>query len=308
MAELRFDGKTVIVTGAGRGVGRCHALLLASRGARIVVADHGGSAEGSGSSATPAEDVVDEIVTAGGEAVACFASVAEEAGAASIVDTALDEFGRVDVLINNAGISEPDLFEALPLDHFRRMIDVHYLGTLYVTRAAWPHLKEAGQARIVNTCSEGMLGIHHKITGYGAAKGAVFGLTRTLASEGLRYGIRVNAVAPRARTRMSDAATMSKIFDVPAEALEDRMGDFPPEHVAPVAAFLAHESCKLNGEVLVAGGGRVIRLAVLESPGISPSELTPESVAAGLDALLDMTDAEVMTVQSPVDHGVRGKG
>src|SRR5215475_896802 len=136
MAELRFDGRSVIVTGAGRGLGRCHALLLASRGAKVVVADFGGQLDGSGSSAEPAALVVKEIEAAGGEAVACHASVADEAGAASIVQTALDAFGRLDAVINNAGISDPTPFEDIPLEQFRQMLDVHYLGTVHVLKAA----------------------------------------------------------------------------------------------------------------------------------------------------------------------------
>src|SRR5262249_6977619 len=162
MRELRFDGRSVIVTGAGRGVGRCHALLLASRGARVVVADLGGKLDGSGSSSEPADQVVKEIKSAGGEAVACYASVADEAGAASIVNTALEAFGCLDVVINNAGISDPGLFADLSLAHFRRMLDVHYLGTVYVLKAAWPHLRAAGNGRVVNTCSEATGGIHGK--------------------------------------------------------------------------------------------------------------------------------------------------
>ena len=267
----------------------------------MVVADLGGSVDGDGASSTPADDVVAEITKAGGEAVACYASVADADGAASIVQTALDAFGRLDVVINNAGISGPDLFEDLSLDHFRRMVDVHYLGTVYMVRAAWPHLREAGYGRIVNTCSEGMLGIHQKITGYGGAKAGVFGLTRNLATEGPKHGILVNAVAPRARTRMSDAATMSKVFDVPAEDIEGVMGDFPPEQVSPVAVFLAHESCSLNGEVLVAGGGQVMRLAVFETRGITNPNLTPEAVAESLDDILDLTDPQLFAVQTAID-------
>jgi NAD(P)-dependent dehydrogenase (short-subunit alcohol dehydrogenase family) len=136
----------------------------------VVVADLGGALDGSGASSEPANGVVDEIRAAGGEAVACHASVADEAGAASIVQAALDAFGRLDVLINNAGISSPDRFEDQTAAQIRRLLEVHYLGTVYVTKAAWPHLISAGYGRIVNTCSEGPLGIHEMMTGYGGAK------------------------------------------------------------------------------------------------------------------------------------------
>ena len=178
MSELRFDGRSAIVTGAGRGVGRAHAMLLAERGAKVVVADLGGKLDGSGSSSAPADEVVQEIQAAGGEAVACAASVADEAGAASIVQTALDTFGGIDIVVNNAGIAEPDWFEDLSIERFRRMVDVHYMGTVNVTFAAWPHMVKAGYGRIVNTCSEAMLGMSPKNTSYGGAKGGVFGFTR----------------------------------------------------------------------------------------------------------------------------------
>ena len=236
MSELRFDGRSVIVTGGGRGVGRAHAMLLAARGAKVVVADLGGSLDGLGSpSSAPADEVVREIEAAGGEAVACAASVADEAGAASVVQTALDAFGSIDVVVNNAGIAEPDWFEDLSIERFRRMIDVHYMGTVNVAFAAWPHMVKAGYGRIVNTCSEAMLGMSPKNTSYGGAKGGVFGLTRNLALDAARFGIRVNAVAPRANTRLAGPAILAHVYDVPEEvfAAGDSMASFRPELVAP---------------------------------------------------------------------------
>ena len=304
MSELRFDGRAVIVTGAGRGVGRCHALLLASRGAKVVVADLGGSLEGEGASSEPADDVVDEIKAAGGEAVACYASVADEAGAASIVQAALDAFGRLDAVINNAGIAEPDMFEDLTLERFRRMVDVHYMGTVNVAFAAWPHMLEAGYGRIVNTTSEGALGTVPKCTSYGGAKGGVFGFTRALANDGLRYGIRVNAVAPRANTRLSAPKVLAKTYDLPVDMFEasDTMEKFKPELVSPAAVFLAHESCQLSGEVLVSGGGQVMRMVVMENEGITKDDLTPEDVAGSLDRLMDLSDAHEVKVETLLDE------
>jgi NAD(P)-dependent dehydrogenase (short-subunit alcohol dehydrogenase family) len=299
MSELRFDGRAVIVTGAGRGVGRGHAMLLAARGAKVVVADLGAKLDGSGSSSGPADEVVKEIQAAGGEAVACAASVADEAGAASIVQTALDAFGRVDVVVNNAGIAEPDWFEDLSIERFRRMVDVHYMGTVNVTFAAWPHMVKAGYGRIVNTCSEAMLGMSPKNTSYGGAKGGVFGFTRNLALDAARVGLRVNAVAPRANTRLSGPPIMAHVYDVPEEvfAAGDTLARFRPELVAPVAAFLAHESCELNGEVLVAGAGQVMRIAVLQNEGFTKDELTPEDVADNLDKVMDMSDAHEVGIE-----------
>jgi NAD(P)-dependent dehydrogenase (short-subunit alcohol dehydrogenase family) len=294
MNELRFDGRAVIITGAGRGVGRSHALLLAARGARVVVADYGGELDGRGSSAEPAAQVVNEIQAAGGEAVACNASVADEAGAATIVRTALDAFGRLDVVINNAGISDPGWFDDLSLEQFRRMLDVHYLGTVYVLKAAWPHMRAAGYGRIVNTCSEAMGGIHPLVTSYGAAKGAVLGLTRTLACESEKDGILVNAIAPRANTRLSDPAVLSQVFDVSMDDAKAMIAPFAPELVSPAAAFLAHESCDLNGVVLVAGGGQVQRLALMASAGITREHLTPEDVAANVVTIADLSGAQLL--------------
>jgi hypothetical protein len=307
MKDLRYDGRSVIVTGAGRGIGRCHALLLASRGARVVVADYGGSLEGtSGSSSGPADDVVKEIRAAHGEAVACYASVADPAGAKSIIETALDSFGRLDAVINNAGISELDLFADLSLDHFRRMVDVHYLGTVYVLKAAWPYLVKAKYGRIVNTCSEGAFGIHPMVTGYAGGKGGVFGLTRVLATEGPRDGILVNAVAPRASTRLGSKESVIKVFNMPSEQVEGIMAMMRPEQVSPVAAFLAHESCELNGEVLIAGGGQVQRLILSTTQGIYETALTPELVAANLSKVLDTNDATLLTVNTEIRSQAQG--
>jgi NAD(P)-dependent dehydrogenase (short-subunit alcohol dehydrogenase family) len=297
--ELRFDGRAVVVTGAGRGIGRSHALLLASRGAKVVVADSGAALDGSGSSRGPADEVVQEIVANGGDAVACSASVADEAGASVIVGTAIEHFGRLDVVVNNAGISDKHRFPELSHEQFRRMMDVHFFGTLNVTKAAWPHLLEAAHGRVVNTTSEGVLGAQTELTSYGAAKGAVWALTRNLAAEALTTGIRVNAVAPRARTRMSEDGQKVTDESAPDPAVASMLDRMDPDLVAPAMAYLAHESCRLNGEVLVAGGGDVMRLAPIVTRGVSRGKaLSAEDVAQNIDAILDSTDARVAPVGS----------
>jgi NAD(P)-dependent dehydrogenase (short-subunit alcohol dehydrogenase family) len=297
MEQLRFDGRSAIVTGGGRGVGRCHALLLAARGARVVVADAGVELDGSGWSRTPADEVVDEIRSAGGEAVACTASVADETGAQAIVQTALDAFGRLDIVVNNAGIHVPWSFDDLTAEQFRTLLGVHYLGTVYVTQAAWPHLRAAGYGRIVNTCSEGSFGIHEKLTAYGGAKGGVYAFTLNLAAESTKYGITVNGVCPRPLTRMSAPELLAQIYDQPVEHFRESMSHLPPELVSPAAAYFAHESCQLNGIVLVSGGGQVLRVAVVENDGFTTSDpLTPEHIASNLDTILDMTTTHVMEV------------
>ena len=304
MSELRFDDRAVIVTGAGRGVGRGHALAFAARGAQVVVADLGGELDGSGSSAGPADEVVEEIKAAGGQAVACHASVADEQGAASIVQAALDAFGRIDVVVNNAGIADPDLFEDLSLERFRTMVDVHYLGTVNVTFAAWPHMLEAGYGRIVNTTSEGALGTVPKCTSYGGAKGGVLAFTKALANDAMRHGLKVNAVAPRANTRLSAPWVLAKTYDLPEDVFteSDTMAQFRPELVSPAAVFLAHESCALNGEVLVSGGGQVMRMVIMENEGITKDALSPEDIADNLDQLMDLSNAHEVAVETLLDE------
>ncbi|ORA68270.1 hypothetical protein BST23_04080 [Mycolicibacterium elephantis] len=295
MTELRFDDKVVVITGAGRGIGRCHALLLAARGARVVVADNGAEIDGSASPSRPADAVVAEISQAGGQAVACCASVADEDGAKSIIDAALDAFGRIDAVINNAGVHDPGLFETLSTERIRAMLDVHFFGTLFVSKAAWPHLIRAGYGRIVNTISEAMLGGIPELTSYGSAKGAVWGLTRNLATEGVVHGIGVNAIAPRAYTRMSasQGQQLAELFAMPDDVMAEINASMPPELCAPAAVFLAHESCALNGEVLMTGMGGVSRLAVVRTQGITNSPLTVEDIADNLDQIMNVNDAYV---------------
>jgi len=298
MDQLRFDGKSVIVTGGGRGFGRCHAMLLASRGARVVVADYGVNLDGSGSSPEPAEMVAKEIAAEGGEAVACFANVADDKGAVAIVEAALDNFGRLDVVVNNAGIFAGDWFENVELAQFRRMVDYHYLGTVNVCKAAWPHLMATDNACIVNTSSEAVIGHIPKNPDYAGAKGAVFAFTKALANNGRRHDVRVNAVAPRGNTRMSGPDILAWTFDQPEENFQNEFFEkMRPEYVSPAVAFLAHESCPLTGEVIVCGGLQAMRLALIETTGLTfEDDITPEDLAANLDKLMDTTDAQVMGI------------
>jgi NAD(P)-dependent dehydrogenase (short-subunit alcohol dehydrogenase family) len=294
MTALRYDGRTVIITGAGRGVGRSHALLFAERGAQVVVADYGVALDGSSPSSGPADDVVKEIEAAGGEAISVYADVSDELGAASIIDAAMDTYGRIDAVVNNAGIADPlDWVENLTPDDYRKMLDVHYLGTVWVTKAAWPHLIAAPAGRLVNTTSEGALGTIPKNTSYSGAKGAVLGFTRAAAIDGARHGIGVNALLPRAGTRMATPDVLSHVFEAPKENFQD-MSQFAPHRVSPAAVFLAHESCNLRGELIVSGGGNVLRLALVESQGIYDENITPEMVAEGIDKVMDLGGYTVM--------------
>jgi NAD(P)-dependent dehydrogenase (short-subunit alcohol dehydrogenase family) len=283
-AELRFDGRVAVVTGAGRGLGKQYALLLAARGARVVVNDAGGSLSGAGSDATAAESVAHEIAALGGEAIADDHSVATSEGAVAIVSSALQRFGRVDIVVNNAGIVRDGEFADMSPELLDPLLDVHLRGTFHVTRAAWPEMIKQGYGRVVNTCSAAaLLGVQN-MSNYGAAKGGVFGLTRTLAVEGAPLGINVNAVAPIAWTRMLEQALATAI---PADAGSAQMLEelsktfltaFAPELVSPVVAYLAHEDCPVSGEVYSAGGGQVSQLFMGRTQGYRHPALTIELV------------------------------
>jgi NAD(P)-dependent dehydrogenase (short-subunit alcohol dehydrogenase family) len=291
MNELRFDGKVAIVTGGGRGVGRVHALTLAARGAKVVVVDPGVALDGgSGASNAPASEVVAEIKAAGGEAVASFEKVNDRAGAARMVELALDSYGRLDILINNAGNSMPELFEEQTLEQFEALNEVHYLGTVYVTKAAWPHLVKAGNGRLVNTISEGPTGMHERGTGYGGAKAGVIGLTLSLAAEAKFHGVGVNGFAPRIATRLSAPDVLAHVYDRPAEDFVKNMAMFPSELSSPAAIYLAHESCTLNGVLLVSGGKQVMRMAIMENEGFRGEDMSVENIAAHINQIIDMKD------------------
>jgi len=287
------------VTGAGRGVGRAHALSLASRGARVVVADVGAALDGSGRSSGPADEVVQEIRDMGGEAVACGESVADPAGAKAMVEKALDTFGRLDAVINNAGIHFPEMFEDYRVDDFRRMMEVHFFGTLHVCQNAWAHFLKSGGGRIVNTVSEGMVGLSPTSTAYGSAKGAITGLTLCMAAEGSLHNIRVNGFSPRVQTRLSSPQVMEKAFGRPAENFQHMQGMFPPDLSSVAAVYLAHSSCELNGVLLSSGGGTALRWAIME--GGQAQARTVDEVAANIGTVMAMPDMRHMGV------GVTGK-
>jgi hypothetical protein len=288
MERLRFDGRVALVTGAGRGLGRHHALLLAERGAKVVVDDYGVNMQGAKPSTAPAEEVADEIRAAGGEAIAVFASVSDPDGAAAMVHAAVDTWGRLDIVVNNAGIFGHAWMDELTQEQLMRLVENHALGTFLVTKAAWPHLVASDAGRVVNTISESMLGQVPKSISYATAKGAVFGFTRCAALDGMRQGIRVNALAPRGLTRANSPESMSVGTDQPIERFQtDFFKAMAPALVSPAVAYLAHESCSLNGETLVAGAGQVRRMVVTETAGIERANLTIEDVATNIDAICD---------------------
>lgn len=264
MNELRFDGRVAIVTGAGRGIGRAYARLLAARGARVVVNDLGGSAKGEGADAKVAAAVAAEIVGDGGEAIADGSDVATEGGARALVEKAVERFGAVDVLVNNAGIVRWAEFPALDEATLVRHLDVHVLGSFHTTRAAWPYMAERHFGRIVMTSSTGMFGLPNNAA-YATAKAAVIGLTRSLSLAGAPVGINVNVIAPGAATRMGGVPESSAMS---------------PELVAPMVAFLAHETCEESGEIYAAGFGRFARVFIASTDGyVAESQPTIEDVA-----------------------------
>ncbi len=259
MSDLRFDGRVAVVTGGGRGLGRSYALLLASQGAKVVVNDPGGSLSGGAADATPADDVVREIAAAGGDAVASTDSVATPAGGKAIIDTALEHYGRVDILIHNAGIVRRASLKEMTYDDFEAVLDVHLRGAFHVVRPAFPVMCDAGYGRIVLTSSIGGLYGNHGVANYAVAKAGVIGLSNVAAMEGAADGVKSNVIVPAAVTRMAEGIDTSA---------------YPPmgsDLVAPAVAWLAHESCSINGEILIALAGRVATAVVAETPGRVPA-------------------------------------
>ncbi|MGH9137004.1 MAG: SDR family oxidoreductase [Acidimicrobiales bacterium] len=274
MADLGFDGRVAIITGAGGGLGRSHALELARRGALVVVNDLGVAADGTGASETAAEKVVDEIKAAGGEAVPNYDSVATPEGGQAIVQAALDAYGKIDIVINNAGILRDTSFKNMTPDQLNPVLDVHLRGAFYVTQPAWQHMREQSYGRIVNTSSGAGIFGNFGQTNYGAAKRGLVGFTRVLAVEGAKNNIKANAIAPVAKTRMTE------------ELLGPIADGLGPEFVTPVVTYLAHEECPVSGEVFSVGGGRVARVFIGVAPGwVDKENHTPEAVRDHFDQI-----------------------
>lgn len=274
MAELGYDGKVAIITGAGGGLGRQHALLLAKRGALVVVNDLGGSIDGSGTDASAAQKVVDEIKAAGGEAVADHNSVATPEGGAAIVKTAVDAYGKVDIVINNAGILRDKSFHNMTPDLMNPVFDVHLKGAFHVTQPAYLIMREQGYGRIISTSSAAGIFGNFGQTNYGAAKMGLVGFTRVLAVEGAKFNIKANAIAPLALTRMTETLMGN---------LADKLG---PEEVTPIVAMLAHEDCPVSGNIFSVGGGRVANVFIGETQGYTKPGHTLEDLRDNWDAIM----------------------
>jgi NAD(P)-dependent dehydrogenase (short-subunit alcohol dehydrogenase family) len=292
LQQLRFDDRVAVVTGAGRGLGRAYAELLASRGAKVVVNDCGGSLEGEGSDvidAGPAEQVVSAIAAAGGQAVACAESVTTREGGEAIIRTALEHYGRLDIVIHNAGNVRRSSLKEMSYQDFDAVLDVHLRGAFNVVRPAFPVMCEAGYGRIVLTSSIGGLYGNHDVANYAAAKAGVIGLSNVAAIEGADDGVTCNVIIPAAVTRMAEGIDTSA---------------YPPmgaDLVAPVVAWLAHESCSVTGEMFIALAGRVAQALIAETPGVCRPSWTIEDVGEYLEAIRKV-DAPLVFPVVPDGH------
>jgi NAD(P)-dependent dehydrogenase (short-subunit alcohol dehydrogenase family) len=274
---LAYKGRVAIVTGAGGGLGRQHALALAARGAKVVVNDLGGAVDGSGASVSAAQAVVDEIRAAGGEAIANGASVTDFDAVQAMVRDTIATWGRIDILVNNAGILRDKSFAKMDLADFRTVVDVHLMGAVHCTKAAWPHMIEAKYGRVVLTTSSSGLYGNFGQANYGAAKMALVGLMQTLSIEGEKHGIRVNCLAPTAATRMTEALFPPDMLDA-----------FGPEAVVPAMLVLASDDAP-NRTVLCAGAGgfEAAHITLTRGAYIGTGADAPEKLAAALDAVRD---------------------
>jgi NAD(P)-dependent dehydrogenase (short-subunit alcohol dehydrogenase family) len=280
-SEIRLDGRVAIVTGAGAGLGRSHALLMAARGAKVVVNDLGGRVDGTGASASAADAVVDEIKAAGGEAIANHDSVATLEGAQAIVKTAVDAFGTVDIVVNNAGIIRYKAFMQHTPDDFNANLAVHLCGSFYVSQAAFPIMKEKRYGRLVFTSSSGGLRGNPEGVGYGAAKAGVMGLAFVMAHTGAPHNVLSNVILPNAYTRMTEGVVAERNIE-----------KLSPDFISPLVVYLCSERCTLNHEMFACGGGTVARTIIALAPGWradSKAEFTPEAIADHLNEIMDMT-------------------
>ncbi len=299
MGTLRFDGDVIVVTGAGGGMGRCHALELAGRGARVVVNDLGGHPFGGGSDPGLAQQVVEEILAAGGEAVANTASVSTVEGAASLTEQAMDTWGRLDAVVANAAILRDLPFDEMTIEDFDDVIDVNLRGTMRVLHPAFKVMKAGGGGRIVSvTSTSGFLGAQAQAN-YGAAKSGLLGLTRSLALEGEEHGITANLLAPGALgTRMHTAMMEAETFHAEASASlvqsPEAMAFLKPDKVSPMVTVLTHPTCPVTGQILGAWGGMFHRFGVTLNAGYTNPDgpTTAEDIVANWDRIVDEESAK----------------
>ncbi len=275
MSELGFDNRVAVITGAGRGLGRVYALLLASKGAKVVVNDPGGSLKGGELDIGPAQSVVDEIQAVGGEAVASTESVATADGGKAIIDMAMDNYGRIDILIHNAGNVRPGSLKEMSYEDFDAVVDVHLRGAFHVVRPAFPLMCDSGYGRIILTSSIGGLYGNHDVVNYAVSKGGMIGLNNVAALEGAPHNVKCNVIVPGAVTRMADGIDISAY---------PPMG---PELVAPMVGWLAHENCSITGEMLISIAGRMAKAYIAETEGVYRGEWTIDDVDQQIDKVRD---------------------
>ena len=280
MSGINFENKTVVVTGAGNGLGKAYAFEFANRGANVVVNDIGGSVTGDGSENAPADVVVEEINYSGGSAVANYDSVATKQGGESIIESALSNFGSVDAVVNNAGILRDKSFAKMEEDDLNAIIDVHLKGTFFVCQPAFIQMKEQGYGRFVNVSSpSGLFGNFGQLN-YGAAKMGIVGLTNVLAIEGAKYNIKANVIAPNAATRMTETLfgeDMSKLLTV--------------DNITPLVVYLASEQCEITHEIFSAGGGRFARIGISTDVGYFNATAKAEDIFANIDEIRDLSNS-----------------
>ena len=288
MSNRRFDGRVAVITGSGRGLGREYARLLGSQGAKVVVNDPGASIKGEGSDSGPAEQVVNEIKSLGGDAVASTASVATPEGGKAIIDAALEHFGRIDILIHNAGNVRYGSLHEVSQEDFKAVVDVHLMGAFHVVRPAFPVMCKAGYGRIVLTSSIGGLYGNQRVVNYGVSKAGMIGLNNIVGLEGAAHGVKCNIIAPGAVTRMADGLDISQY---------PPMG---PELVAPIVGWLADESCSISGEMLICMAGRVARALIAETEGVYQPSWSIDEVGQRMD---EIRDTSKLWMLPPVPSG-----
>lgn len=273
--ELRFDGRVAVITGGGRGLGRAYALLMAARGCKVVVNDLGGALRGDGPDTSVAQSVVDEIVAAGGEAIANADSVATPEGGRAIIQAALDKWGRIDALIHNAGNVRYGSIRDISYDDFKSVVDVHLMGAFHVVQAAFGHMCDQNFGRIVLTSSIGGVYGNKNCVNYGVSKSGMIGLNNVAALEGEEFNVKSNVIVPSAVTRMAEGIDISQYPPM------------DPELVAPVVAWMAHEACSVTGELIASIAGRIARMFLAETRGVYRPEWTIEDVAAACEQFHD---------------------
>ena len=292
MSEMRFDGRVAVITGSGRGLGRAYALLLASKGAKVVVNDLGSAMRGgdSDTDTSVAQQVVDEIKAAGGEAIANTDSVASPEGGQAIIGSALDEWGQVDILIHNAGNVRYGTIRDISYEDFKSVVDVHLMGAFHVVKAAFPQMCDAGYGRIVLTSSIGGIYGNNRCVNYGISKSGMIGLNNIAALEGEEHNVKSNIIVPSAVTRMAEGLDISQYPPM------------DPELVSPVVGWLAHEKCDVTGEMIASIAGRISRVFIAETKGVYQPSWTIDEVAAASEAFHDKSEVLDFGLHGHVGH------